>query len=158
MAASAAFRLVDAVMERAMGIEPTRPAWEAGVLPLNYARASRIKPDQTCRRYYYSEVKPFRQGVVLFLLTNPQVFFCRRASDPAFLSYAAPAPPIPSSGSSSLLYILIIYTGKSLSGHDGPWHRPGFGNVLTLPERNLFPPIQSCQSQVASLGGILHTT
>ncbi len=27
-----------------MGIEPTRPAWEAGVLPLNYACASRIKP------------------------------------------------------------------------------------------------------------------
>ncbi len=25
-------------MERVMGIEPTRPAWEAGVLPLNYTR------------------------------------------------------------------------------------------------------------------------
>lgn len=25
-------------MERARGIEPPRPAWEAGVLPLNYAR------------------------------------------------------------------------------------------------------------------------
>ncbi len=25
-------------LERAMGIEPTLPAWEAGVLPLNYAR------------------------------------------------------------------------------------------------------------------------
>ena len=25
-------------MERAMGIEPTSPAWEAGVLPLDYAR------------------------------------------------------------------------------------------------------------------------
>ena len=25
-------------MERADGIEPTRPAWKAGVLPLNYAR------------------------------------------------------------------------------------------------------------------------
>ena len=25
-------------MERAMGIEPTYPAWKAGVLPLNYAR------------------------------------------------------------------------------------------------------------------------
>ena len=28
----------DAVMERVMGIEPTRPAWKAGVLPLNYTR------------------------------------------------------------------------------------------------------------------------
>ena len=27
-----------AYMERAMGIEPTYPAWKAGVLPLNYAR------------------------------------------------------------------------------------------------------------------------
>jgi hypothetical protein len=26
------------VMERAMGIEPTSKAWEAFVLPLNYAR------------------------------------------------------------------------------------------------------------------------
>ena len=25
-------------MERIMGIEPTCPAWEAGVLPLNYTR------------------------------------------------------------------------------------------------------------------------
>ena len=25
-------------MERAMGIEPTRPAWKAGILPLNYTR------------------------------------------------------------------------------------------------------------------------
>lgn len=27
-----------AALERMMGIEPTRPAWEAGVLPLNYTR------------------------------------------------------------------------------------------------------------------------
>ena len=25
-------------VERVMGIEPTRPAWKAGVLPLNYTR------------------------------------------------------------------------------------------------------------------------
>ena len=29
-------------MERAMGIEPTYPAWKAGVLPLNYARTGRV--------------------------------------------------------------------------------------------------------------------
>jgi hypothetical protein len=29
---------VSAFLERAMGIEPTYPAWKAGVLPLNYAR------------------------------------------------------------------------------------------------------------------------
>ena len=27
-------------VERVMGIEPTYPAWKAGVLPLNYTRAS----------------------------------------------------------------------------------------------------------------------
>ncbi len=27
-------------VERAMGIEPTLPAWKAGILPLNYARAT----------------------------------------------------------------------------------------------------------------------
>ena len=25
-------------MERVMGIEPTQPAWKAGILPLNYTR------------------------------------------------------------------------------------------------------------------------
>ena len=29
-------------MERVMGIEPTRPAWKAGILPLNYTRTSTI--------------------------------------------------------------------------------------------------------------------
>ena len=28
-------------LERVMGIEPTYPAWEAGVLPLNYTRVYR---------------------------------------------------------------------------------------------------------------------
>ena len=26
------------LLERVMGIEPTRPAWKAGILPLNYTR------------------------------------------------------------------------------------------------------------------------
>ena len=26
------------ILERLMGIEPTRPAWKAGILPLNYTR------------------------------------------------------------------------------------------------------------------------
>ena len=26
------------ILERVMGIEPTRPAWKAGILPLNYTR------------------------------------------------------------------------------------------------------------------------
>ena len=35
------------LLERVMGIEPTRPAWKAGILPLNYTR---IAP--THRRYF----------------------------------------------------------------------------------------------------------
>ena len=27
-------------LERVMGVEPTRPAWKAGILPLNYTRIS----------------------------------------------------------------------------------------------------------------------
>ena len=30
-------------LERVMGIEPTRPAWKAGILPLNYTR-KRLPP------------------------------------------------------------------------------------------------------------------
>ena len=32
---------LQAHMERVMGIEPTRPAWKAGILPLNYTRVRR---------------------------------------------------------------------------------------------------------------------
>ena len=31
---------LQALMERVMGIEPTRPAWKAGILPLNYTLMS----------------------------------------------------------------------------------------------------------------------
>ncbi len=34
------------LMERVMGIEPTRPAWKAGILPLNYTRI--------INEYYYT--------------------------------------------------------------------------------------------------------
>ena len=32
-------------MERVMGIEPTQPAWKAGVLPLNYTRVQLLQRD-----------------------------------------------------------------------------------------------------------------
>ena len=44
---------LQAHMERVMGIEPTRPAWKAGILPLNYTRewGSEAKPRQClCNR------------------------------------------------------------------------------------------------------------
>ena len=42
-------------VERMTRIELARPAWEAGVLPLNYTRTS-IQP------YYYITITPFLQG------------------------------------------------------------------------------------------------
>ena len=42
-------------VEQVMGIEPTRPAWKAGVLPLNYTCAF-------CGEDYYTTAPPWRQG------------------------------------------------------------------------------------------------
>ena len=42
-------------MERVMGIEPTRPAWKAGILPLNYTRKLVL--------YYYTTFHFACQGV-----------------------------------------------------------------------------------------------
>ena len=42
-------------MERVMGIEPTRPAWKAGILPLNYTRISTL--------YYYITFFSVCQGL-----------------------------------------------------------------------------------------------
>ena len=36
------------IRKRVMGIEPTYPAWKAGVLPLNYTRISRGDRIRTC--------------------------------------------------------------------------------------------------------------
>jgi hypothetical protein len=44
-------------MERVMGIEPTRPAWKAGILPLNYTRMSWFRMfirSRNSRIYYNS--------------------------------------------------------------------------------------------------------
>ena len=40
-------------MERVMGIEPTRPAWKAGILPLNYTREETLV--QTARLLYHNK-------------------------------------------------------------------------------------------------------
>ena len=49
-----------------MGIEPTRPAWEAGVLPLNYTCMARIKPGLSDMVYFILFCLHC-QGVALFL-------------------------------------------------------------------------------------------
>ena len=56
-----------------MGIEPTRPAWKAGVLPLNYTR---ILPDQaflvvfqayrSINDIYYTTTRAFCQALFLY--------------------------------------------------------------------------------------------
>ena len=40
-----------ATLERVMGIEPTRPAWKAGILPLNYTRM--VLPLTSANGYYH---------------------------------------------------------------------------------------------------------
>ena len=42
---------LQAHMERVMGIEPTRPAWKAGILPLNYTRM--VLPLTSANGYYH---------------------------------------------------------------------------------------------------------
>ena len=42
-----------------MGIEPTQPAWKAGILPLNYARTEvKPKPNTYQRQYPHSTSVP----------------------------------------------------------------------------------------------------
>ena len=58
------------ILERVMGIEPTYPAWKAGVLPLNYTR---ILPDQaflvvfqayrSINDIYYTTTRAFCQAL-----------------------------------------------------------------------------------------------
>lgn len=51
-------------MVRADGIEPTRPAWKAGVLPLNYARVAQEEED--------SSLSLFGQARSVEVLITPQ--------------------------------------------------------------------------------------
>ena len=56
-------------LERVMGIEPTRPAWKAGILPLNYTRGS---PLAIC-----SAIIPQTEGFVKgFLKKGRKSVFC----------------------------------------------------------------------------------
>ncbi len=54
------------ILERVMGIGPTRPAWKAGVLPLNYTRITStmldysIKNNRQCQTFCRSFLKIFK--------------------------------------------------------------------------------------------------
>ena len=65
-----------------MGIGPTRPAWKAGILPLNYTRISHTSPSYRQRLYiiallqrivkYFSTLflKKCKKNLILFFLTK----------------------------------------------------------------------------------------
>ena len=48
-------------MERVMGIEPTRPAWKAGVLPLNYTRKSFFLLTHSAKAWWRGEDSNLRR-------------------------------------------------------------------------------------------------
>ena len=52
-----------ALMERVMGIEPTRPAWKAGVLPLNYTRKTWIN------------MKSFQEIFLCFVYLSQRLYY-----------------------------------------------------------------------------------
>ena len=52
----ALYQYLSPYLERVMGIEPTYPAWEAGVLPLNYTREIHC----VC---YFTTLEPYMQAV-----------------------------------------------------------------------------------------------
>ena len=59
-------------MERAMGIEPTCEAWEAPILPLNYARLS-------CISMYKKNVRPSKAFFDFMGFDRPSATRTRRA-------------------------------------------------------------------------------
>ena len=54
------------IMERAMGIEPTQPAWKAGVLPLYYARECRYYS----RNFAGLQANIFRENLTCFTVRS----------------------------------------------------------------------------------------
>lgn len=81
------FRLV-----RADGIEPTRPAWKAGVLPLNYARVAQERRDSPSR--------PFGQARKPFLRQSPKG--CAISFSPGFY-------PVPHCGRPDCAVVWLVW-------------------------------------------------
>ncbi len=56
------------LVERVMGIGPTRPAWKAGILPLNYTRICHTSPPYRQRLYIIALLKKIvKQKTRIFL-------------------------------------------------------------------------------------------
>ena len=70
-----------------MGIEPTRPAWKAGILPLNYTRNSFISRinalvynntfQNECQRFFSYFSKIFQKILKNFFSGISEHLFCR---------------------------------------------------------------------------------
>ncbi len=69
----------DKKLERVMGIEPTRPAWKAGILPLNYTRTACRNPVTPSDCTILSDSARFVNGVFPLLHKD---FLLHRESRP----------------------------------------------------------------------------
>ena len=65
------------IVERVMGIGPTRPAWKAGILPLNYTRISHSSVAVSTTPVYNSTIRKKCQTKITTFLKNFQIFFIR---------------------------------------------------------------------------------
>ena len=76
-----------------MGIEPTRPAWKAGILPLNYTRILNVSV--SIDELYYNIkkngcqplfIKKLEIAKLLFLILNINIFYSLYNADYDFCS------------------------------------------------------------------------
>ena len=88
---------LQARMERVMGIEPTRPAWKAGILPLNYTRTGAESSANVSYHVRAGLSIPFcgvidKAGANHFLLGSQTPYaFCSAVNTPITLPTAGPA-------------------------------------------------------------------
>ena len=87
-------------MERVMGIEPTRPAWKAGILPLNYTRISAtldmIPLNHGFVKRYWSFFKNFLLFILIYRLSIGTVAKLTAVPIDFTDFWSIPKPPLPS--------------------------------------------------------------
>ena len=135
-------------LERVMGIEPTRPAWKAGVLSLNYTRKS--KPGKPCapigRPITASIIIAYRRAPCQGL---PRNFFPFSRKKAAAVAGAAPARPSRDHpfGYAPFLYKLRIFSsGSPRTSYSHMASPASFSRALTLAVSTLV-----CRKNTAAL-------
>ena len=63
------------IVERVMGIGPTRPAWKAGILPLNYTRIHRTSPSHRQRLYIIAFIRLIVKHFFMLFTKKFKIFF-----------------------------------------------------------------------------------